>query len=149
MRMKYLFLTLIILFTLLPLGFAQAQRPIVRLIYFLPNDRAPQPDIDVKMDRLIKDVQLFYAEQMEAHGFGRKTFQFETDARGNAVVHHVKGRFTDRHYSNLSSTSDIWGEIDGRFDTSKNIYLTAIDILKFGQYFRIQAALSKGRVISC
>ena len=126
MRMKHLFLTLIVLFTLLPLGFAQAQRPIVRLIYFLPSDRQPQLDIDAKMDRLIKDVQLFYAEQMEAHGFGRKTFQFETDGRGNAVVHHVKGRFTDRHYSNLSL--GIWDEIDGRFDTSKNIYLTAIDI---------------------
>ena len=126
MRMKHLFLTLIVLFTLLPLGFAQAQRPIVRLIYFLPSDRQPQLDIDAKMDRLIKDVQLFYAEQMETHGFGRKTFQFETDGRGNAVVHHVKGRFTDRHYSNLSL--GIWDEIDGRFDTSKNIYLTAIDI---------------------
>ena len=126
MRMKHLFLTLIILFTLLPLGFAQAQRPIVRLIYFLPSDRQPQLDIDAKMDRLIKDVQLFYAEQMETHGFGRKTFQFETDGRGNAVVHHVKGQFTDRHYSNLSL--GIWDEIDGRFDTSKNIYLTAIDI---------------------
>ena len=131
MRMKHLFLTLIVLFTFLPLGFAQAQRPIVRLIYFLPSDRQPQLDIDAKMDRLIKDVQLFYAEQMEAHGFGRKTFQFETDGRGNAVVHHVKGRFTDRHYSNRPYSNlplDIWEEIDGRFDTSKNIYLTAIDI---------------------
>ena len=101
MRMKHLFLTLIVLFTLLPLGFAQAQRPIVRLIYFLPNDRAPQPDIDVKMDKLIKDVQRLNADIMESHGFGRKTFRIETDGRGNVVVHHVKGRFTDRHYSNL------------------------------------------------
>ena len=55
-------------------------RPIVRLIYFLPSDRQPQPDIDEKLDKLIKDVQTFYADQMEAHGFGRKTFLFETDA---------------------------------------------------------------------
>ena len=32
-------------------------RPMVRLIYFLPNDREPQPDIDEKMDTLIKEVQ--------------------------------------------------------------------------------------------
>ena len=33
------------------------QRPVVRLIYFLPRDRHPQPDIDEKMDKLIKGVQ--------------------------------------------------------------------------------------------
>ena len=30
----------------------------VRLIYFLPNDRTPQQDIDATMDELIKNVQL-------------------------------------------------------------------------------------------
>ena len=59
-------------------------RPIVRLIYFLPRDLTPQPDIDEKLDQLIKDVQRFYADQMEAHGFGRKTFLFETDAQGKS-----------------------------------------------------------------
>ena len=103
-------------------------RPIVRLIYFLPSDRQPQPDIDEKLDKLIKDVQRVYANIMEFHGFGRKTFLFETDANGNAVVHHIKGKFTDEHYSNLSWTWDIWNEIDPRSNTSKNIYLTAIDI---------------------
>ena len=123
-----LFFALIILFSFLPLGFAQGSRPVVRLIYFLPRDHAPQSDIDVKMDRLIKDVQRTYAGIMEGHGFGRKTFRLETDASGNAVVHHIKGRFTDEHYSNLPRTWDIWGEINEQFDTSKNIYLTAIDI---------------------
>ena len=42
--------------------------PIVRLIYFYPSDRAAQPDIDEKMDKLIKDTQEFYAQLMEAHG---------------------------------------------------------------------------------
>ena len=107
---------------------AQNSRPMVNLIYFLPSDREPDPDIDAKMDTLIKDVQQFYANQMATHGFGRKTFQFETDARGNAVVHRVSGRFTDKHYINLSTTFDIMEEIEGRFDTSKHICLTVIDI---------------------
>ena len=101
---------------------------IVRLVYFHPRDREPQPDIDAKLDRLIKDVQQAYAGIMEGHGFGRKTFTFETDANGNTVVRHVVGRYTDEHYSNLSHTWDIWGEIDESFEASKNIYLTAIDI---------------------
>ena len=100
----------------------------MRLIYFLPSDREPQPDIDEKMDGLIKDVQQVYANLMEAHGFGRKTFRFEADAHGKAVVHHVKGRYTDEHYSHLLWTWNIWEEIDGRFDTAKNIYFAVIDM---------------------
>ena len=105
---------------------SQHQRDIVRLIYFLPNDRSPQPDIDTRMDTLIKDVQQVFAGQMEHYGFGRKTFQFETDATGNAVVHHVQGKFTDAFYQNQSGK--VWEEINETFDTSTNIYLTALDV---------------------
>ena len=85
-------------------GYSQAlaplTRPIVRLTYFRDRDRQPQPDIDAKINRLIKDVQQFYADEMERHGFGRKTFEFETDAHGNAVVDHVIGDEDSRfeHY---------------------------------------------------
>ena len=98
----------------------------VRLIYFLPNDRQPQPDIDAKMDTLIKEVQQFYANQMENHGFGRKTFQFETDVTGKAVVHHVNGKFNDAHYQHPSWI--VWEEIDQQFDMSNAFYLTALDV---------------------
>ena len=107
---------------------AQPLRNIVRLIYFLPNDRQPQPDIDAKLDEMIKESQQLFAKQMEVHGFGRKTFSFETDTNGKAVVHHITGQFTDKYYNNLSSTMDIWEEINERFDTSNNFYLTAIDL---------------------
>ena len=100
--------------------------PIVRLVYFLPRDRQPQPDINAKMDRLIKDVQQFYEKQMENHGFGRKTFQFEADAHGNAVVYHINGKFDDTYYRDESGV--VWREINEQFDTSKGVYLTALDI---------------------
>ncbi len=118
----------ILLFFIAGFVYAQDSRPMVRLIYFLPKDRQPQPDINAKLDKHIKDTQQLFANQMEAHGFGRKTFQFETDAEGNAVVHHFIGEFTDAHYSNLPSTWTIWNEIDKQFDPSKNIYLTVIDM---------------------
>ena len=99
----------------------------VRLIYFLPNDRQPQPDIDAKLDALIKDVQQFYAEMMEKHGFGRQTFTLETDATGKAVVHHVNGKFNDGYY-HYSVWTKVWGEIEEQFDMSNTIYLAALDI---------------------
>ena len=79
-------LTLLTFVTLafVPNSFAQDDSPeyVVRVIYFLPNDRQPDPDIDTKLDKLIKGVQQFYADQMEVHGFKRKTFRFEADDAG-------------------------------------------------------------------
>ena len=62
---------------------------------------------------------------MEFYGFSRKTFQFETDATGRAVVHHVNGKFKDEYYHNQSGK--VWEEIGERFDRSTNIYLAALD----------------------
>ncbi len=67
----------------------------VKLIYFYPKDTQPRENINEKTDNVIKRVQKFYADQMENHGYGRKTFRFATDANGNAVVHHVE--FISRH----------------------------------------------------
>jgi hypothetical protein len=102
------------------------QRDVVRLIYFLPSDLSPQSNIDARMDTLIKEVQQVFAGQMEYYGFSGKTFQFERDATGNAVVHHVKGKFTDDFYQN--QPGKVWEEINENFDTSTNIYLTALDV---------------------
>ena len=99
----------------------------VRMIYFLPSDRSPQQDIDTKMDTLIRDVQRFYADGMGSHGFGRKTFTFEADATGKAMVHHVEGKFTDSYYRQ-NSFHKVWEEIREQFYTPHNIYFTAIDI---------------------
>ena len=100
----------------------------VRLIYFLPRDRQPQLFIDGKLDALIKDVQQSYAEQMENHGFGRRTFRYETDVTGKAVVHHVKGEFDDAYYHTDTFGKVIWTETAEQFDLSRNVYLVVPDL---------------------
>ena len=97
----------------------------VRLIYFLPDDSQPPPDIDTRMDVLIKAVHQFFADEMERHGFGRKTFTFEADATGKTVVHHVKGKFTASHYDGERPTK-IRTEIHEQVDTSKYSYLVVV-----------------------
>ena len=99
----------------------------VRLIYFLPNDRSSQQDIDTKLDTLIRDIQQFYADEIERDNLGRKTFTFETDATRKAVVHHVNGQFTDSYYRQ-NTFHKVWEEIREQFYTSQNIYFIAIDI---------------------
>ena len=97
----------------------------VRLVYFRPNDRPRRPDIDTQLDTLIREVQYFYATQMQR--YQGKTFTFETDADGYAVVHHVDGAFNDAHY-HTHTYNRVRGEIAKKFDISKQIYLVAVDV---------------------
>ena len=76
---------------------------LVHIIYYLPKDKEPTPNITEKLDKLIREVQDFYAGEMERHGFGRKTFTFETDENGKAKIYLVKYNQTDIDVSN-----DIW-----------------------------------------
>ncbi len=131
MRTKLFSLLFLLVFgtvLFLPNTFAQdtSSYNMVRIVYFVPRQRQPQPDIDTKLDTLIKTVQKFYADEMERHGFGRKTFAFETDRRGNAVVHRVNGRFLDAYYHHHTDHT-VAEEVSQRFDFSKNVYLMVVD----------------------
>ena len=73
----------------------------------------------------ILQVQSFYADQMEAHGHGRKTFQIETDGQGTPIVHRVDGDHSDSHYKRTEVPGD---EIRRAFDTSSIVQLVVMDI---------------------
>ena len=96
-------ITLLTLITLAfpPNSFAQDASPeyVVRQIYFHPSDRQPSQEINARLDVLVDEVQQFYADEMESHGFDRKTFRLETDALGKPVRHYAKGRFPSIDYS--------------------------------------------------
>lgn len=68
-----------------------AANGMVKVVYFVPRDRPVQRNIPTKLDTYIKKVQRFYADQMEEHGHGRKTFNLENDASGKLVVRPVTG----------------------------------------------------------
>ena len=99
----------------------------VRLFYFLPRDRPVRPDRVTAFLQLVKDTQQFYADEMERHGFGRKTFRVETDKDGEPFVHHIDGNFEDAYYHKKTSDK-VWKEITQRFDVPKDLYVCAIDI---------------------
>ena len=123
-------LTLVAL-TFLSSSFAQETSPqfVVRIIYFIPNDREPRQNMDTHLVGLIQLAQERFADLMENQGFSRKTFRVESDSAGKVVVHHVRGQFNDAYYQNPASGSWIvWDEIEEQFDTSRNIYLLVLDI---------------------
>ena len=98
----------------------------VRMIYFSPNDRPFRADIVKKMKDEIRNAQVFYAEQMRAHGYGDRAFRFETDAQGEPLVHCVAGQHPDRHYLR-NTDSRVIGEIKEIFDLNANVYVIVVD----------------------
>ncbi len=101
----------------------------VRLIYLVPNDREPQPDFDAKFDALIKETQKFFADEMERHGYGRKTFRFEADENGEAIVHRIKSKQDDQHFQEWSRDPKAAREYFGDdYDLKKYVFLEAIDV---------------------
>ena len=101
------------------------EREMVRLIYFRPSDRSHRQGIDPELDTLIRWSQYFFAEQMQ--DYGRKTFAFETEPNGFAKVHHVTGKFTDTYY-HQDTYSKVVKEVAERFDTSRDVFLIAVDV---------------------
>ena len=103
------------------------QAGLVRIIYFLPRNRHMQPDIWNKLDTLIREVQRFYADQMEHNGFGRKTFTFETDENRETLIYRVDGQYTDWHY-HTETQDKVYTEVATQFDMEKHAYLIVVDI---------------------
>ena len=97
----------------------------MRMIYFLPNDRPYRADVVQRMKDEILDIQTFFAEQMDAHGYGKLTFRFETDSQGEPIVHRVDGGHPDSYY--LYNPDPMLDEINLAFNLDANIYLIVID----------------------
>ena len=105
----------------------------VRMIYFLPNDLPYRSDVVQNMKDDIRTVQTFFADQMEAHGYGKKTFRFETDDEGEPKVHRVDGIHPFRSYDNTLGNAVI-DELEQTFNLDANIYFIVLgaDALRQG-----------------
>ena len=67
----------------------------VRVAYVIPKDRSPQPGYEKNIKRMIGMIREFYAYEMDRQGFGRKTFNIESDATTNdPVIHLIKSPLT-------------------------------------------------------
>ena len=107
---------------------ANAADHIIKTIYFVPKDR----DIDrnhpkILADRL-KEVQQIFADQMEKHGYGNKTFRIHEDGNGNPIVQQVIGKFNDSYYIN-DTLNKVYSELDAQFpDFQQNLYVVSTDV---------------------
>ncbi len=124
--MKYIlfFVMITLLLGFLQPSFAQEEY-IVRTVYFRAKNLDPRQNIDSKLNSLIKRVHKFYADQMENHGYGRKSFRYETDANGNVLVNHVVGRRNSTDYRKDAGRSI--SEVKSQVQTHRSIILIFIE----------------------
>ena len=133
----FIFLTVLLIFGMKGTVYGQklnvGKPRTVRMIYFLPNDLPFRTDVVQKMRNKIRTVQTFYAEQMQAHGYGKKAFRFETNAKGRPVVHRVNGQYPFSHYDNTLGNA-VLEELEQAFDFNVNIYFIVLgaDALRQG-----------------
>ena len=104
---------------------------VVKLIYHLPKDKEPTPNVTEKLDKLIRKVQKFYADEMERHGFGRKTFTFETDKNGKAKIYLLQYNQTN----NYDLSNDIWLGFVDQILKSPNSVRTGYDSFNSNETF--------------
>ena len=101
---------------------------IVKTVYFVPKDRVFKKDVFDKLSIQIHQTQQFYADQMEFHGYGRMTFEYEKDNFGRPLVQHVVGEFDDAYYHH-DTVFKVLKEIRDRFhDVDRNIYIISVDV---------------------
>lgn len=66
---------------------AHADSPGVRCVLVLPAGEKAEPEALKRLDTVLKDAQWWFSCQMEAYGYGPKTFSLELDEKGKVVVH--------------------------------------------------------------
>ena len=72
----------------------------LRVAYLIPANREPQPEGEANLRSLVTNYQTWLADQMDRQGFGRKTFQFETEADGvTPRIHTLRLPGDDTEYA--------------------------------------------------
>ncbi len=74
-------------------------RRVMRICYWSPADRVPQPEQRARLTRVLKHVQGFYRREMASWGFSNRTIQLEVAEDGLLQLHMVKGRLRSEECS--------------------------------------------------
>lgn len=95
----------------------------VRTIYLQPTD-APATPI-AKIRNAMESAQKYYADEMQKHKFGRKTFRLERDNSGKIIIHTIRGRHRANHYYN-DTEGKLKAELPENMQNKNDILLSFI-----------------------
>ncbi len=78
-------------------------RRVMRICYWSPADREPQPEYRARLTRVMKHIQDFYRREMAGWGFPNRTIQLELAEDGLLNLHMVHGSLKSEECSESDS----------------------------------------------
>ena len=85
-------------------------RPKVRMVYVGHDE--PSVDVLTCIAEDLRALQWQFADEMERHGYGRKTFDVFSDAQGDMIIEWIPPLYPDATYA--ENTYLLWDEINAR-----------------------------------
>jgi hypothetical protein len=82
----------------------------VRVIYIVPFDREPWPEVKQCATECLEDIQWFFADEMNRLGYGPKTFEIGRETSGLVAFNQIESEFTSdkfavAHWNNCISAA--------------------------------------------
>ncbi len=68
----------------------KSYKEVLHVVYFTTRDRSPAKGYQERIDRIMTDIQAFYAKEMKRNGYGDITFPLHRDKSGKIVIHVVR-----------------------------------------------------------
>lgn len=92
----------------------------LHVVYVTFKDRPPLDAYRERYDHILKNIQAYYADQMQANGFPPLTFKLDLDGQGRLVVHDA---YVDRPMSemNVQNSGPVSREAARKVLASKGI----------------------------
>ena len=113
MKFRLLILTIVLSVFICIVGYAD-DGFILHTIYFQATDAPNISQVNDKISNAVKSAQNLFADEMERHGYGRKTF--EADIKDGVLnIHHVKGKHNASYYVN-DTYNKVQLEIPDKFN---------------------------------
>jgi len=112
------------------------KRPL-RIAYFNPSDRKPVPDYQNRIQKIMTEIQSFYAKGMEENGFGKGTFNLELE-NGKLFIHFVQSNEPKNNFSRNGQTAQKIYSLVAKKLKEKGIDLEKETVIVFQNLARIQ-----------
>ena len=81
----------------------------LKIVYWSPSDREPQPEHKTRLNDILLDIQQYYAQEMERNGLGKLSIKFDKTPAGKIEIIEVMGKHPYSHYQ-VNSGSEILNE---------------------------------------
>jgi hypothetical protein len=76
---------------------------VMRIVYWSPSDREPQPEYRARLTRVMLDIQQFYRREMASWGFPGRSIQLELAEDGLLKIYEVQGKLKSEECSEADS----------------------------------------------